>query len=205
MLAHDLIALCTAKGVDLSHVGGSASDTKGLARPRKRTRREVELGIDVAPTAKGPGSRIYRRPTWSLAELGQAAKDVPRIPWLAAQYSYAGDMSGYWDLWHALALEAHKIGRNEGWAARVMNTSGYPQYYHGTLAALVLDADLHRAIFAASPLVYSIYLNVTPETWERLLSPRYDALQQRYERWLDIARGIIQRWLSATDEERITS
>lgn len=204
MQANDLIALCTARGVDVSSVGGGANNIDGVARPRKRTRREVELGIDIMPTARGPGSRIYRRPTWSLAEMGQAAKDVPRIPWLAARFAFAGDQNGYWDLWHALALEAHKIGRNEGWAARVMNTKGYPQYYHGSLAAMVLDADMHQAIFAASPKVFAIYLDVSEEVWSQLLSGRYDQLQQRYQRWLEIARSIIQRWLAA-DEAQVTS
>jgi hypothetical protein len=201
MMACDLIALASAHGIDLSSVGGSASDTQGVARTRRRTKREVELGIEVAQTVRGAGSRTYRRPTWSIAELGQAAGGpknarVDRIPWLAALYSFAGDTSGYWDLWHALALESHKLSRNDYWEPRLKNAKGEPEYYQGKLAALVLDADMHRPLFLAGPGLFAVYMNVTPETWDRKLASRYTDLQGVYERWLAIARSTIQKRLN---------
>lgn len=204
MQAADLIALATAHGIDLSHVGGSGNKTDGDAKPRKRTKREVELGIEVPQTARGVGSRIYRRPQWSVAEMGQAAKDVPRIPWLAARYSYAGDVGGYWELWHALALEAHKLSRNDYWEPRLRNVKGEPEYYQGKLSALVLDYEMHQRVFVDAPSLFAAYMNVTPQVWDGKLSSRYSDLQGRYQRWLDVARGIIQRWLAA-DEAQVTS
>lgn len=201
MQAADLIALASAHGIDLTNVGGTASDTKGVARTRRRTKREVELGIEVAQTVRGSGTRTYRRPTWSVAELGQAAQDTPRIPWLAALYSFAGDTSGYWDLWHALAMESHKLCRNDYWEPRLLNVRGEPEYYQGKLAALVLDADMHRPLFVAGPGLFPVYMNVLPEVWDRKLASRYTDLQGRYERWLAVARSIIQKRLNQPEVE----
>lgn len=203
MKAAELISLCTAHGISLPDVAGSASNTHGIAKQRvmngkeRKAAQEAHLSCEVVPTARGAGSRVYRRPHLSLAELGQAAKDVPPIPWLAAQYSFAQDGSSYEKLWNVLALEAHKISRRQGWAPRVRDRFGKPQFYHGTLAALVLDAEMHRAIFlAGGSALFAIYLNVEVPLWEQVLFGRYISLQVVYERWVGIALGIIQRALS---------
>jgi hypothetical protein len=203
MNAAELISLAGARGVDLTHVGGAASNTHGIAAKRvltpkeRKAAQEAHLSCEVLPTARGAGSRVYRRPHMSLAELGQAAQGVPPIPWLAAQYSFAQDASSYEKLWNVLALEAHKISRREGWAPRVRDVTGHPQFYHGTLAALVLDAEMHRAIFlAGGSALFAVYLNVDIPLWEQVLFGRYISLQVVYERWVGIALGIIQRALS---------
>lgn len=207
MQAAELISLCTAHGISLPEVAGNASNTKGVAAKRvlspkeRRTLQEAHLSCEVMPTARGVGSRVYRRPHLSLAELGQAAKDVPRIPWLAAQYSFAQDSSSYEELWNVLALEAHKISRHERWAPRIRNTVGQPQFYHGMLAALVLDAEMHRAIFLlGGSALFAAYLNVDSQLWEQVLFGRYVSLQVVYERWLGVALGMIQRALSQPAE-----
>jgi len=204
MLAEELVALAAAHGIDLTHVGGSASKTDGDARKRRRHRAEVDLGIDVPETASGRHSRVYRRPSWSLQELGLAARDVPRVPWLAARYSIAGDTKCYWELWYALVFEAQRIGRREGWAPRVKGADGSPRLYMQELAMLVLDEDAHRRYFAIAPDLYSIYLQVSPTTWNRILAPRYARLQHRYEAWLGTARAMIQSWIDPPEphEER---
>lgn len=199
--------MCTAHGISLPEVAGSASNTHGLAKQRvmsgkeRKAAQEAHLSCEVVPSARGAGSRVYRRPQWSLAELGQAAKDVPAVPWLAAQYSFAQDVSAYEALWNVLALRAHEISRREAWSPRVRDTAGKPQFYHGTLAALVLDAEMHRPIFlAGGSALFAIYLNVPTDTWEQVLFGRYISLQVVYERWLGTALRKIQRALSQPQE-----
>jgi hypothetical protein len=92
MRVEELLSRASARGVDLSR----------LAPPRRRhrraeERRRLERGYWSPPPdeqngngaarlpllADGKASRTYTRPAWSLAELGMAAHDVPRLPYLA--------------------------------------------------------------------------------------------------------------------------
>jgi hypothetical protein len=214
MRAAELLALCSAAGVDLTHAGGIASNLDGEAAERKRTREELRDGVDVVATAKGTGSRTYRRPYWSLAELGMAAGGIElgELPWYAARYSFAGDQSCYWSLWWGLLYQAQRMARREGWQPRVIGRSprdartgklipgavGEPQFYLLDLAQLVLDEDAHRWLFVGPksiPRLHALYLRVEDPTWECILEPRYRSLQACYERWLNIARATIQRRL----------
>ncbi len=200
MQAADLIALVSGKGIDLGHVAGNASNLEGAARKRRRLPIEIKLGVDVMVSVRGHGSRAYRRAVWSLAELGIAGQDVPRIPWLAAMYSYGRDQTAYWHLWEALADAAQDLGRRNKWAPRVRDVTGKPQYYRERLAEMVLDADRYQPVFAASPAVFAIYLNVTDEVWERVLSERFDQLKHRYHRWLAVAQSEINRKIRANTD-----
>lgn len=220
MRAADLVALAAERGVDLTHVGGTASDTKGIAAQRKRTQTERELGIEVVPNVRGSGTRVYRRPTWSYAELGQAAQGLPIMPWYAARYSFAGDRTVYWDLWYGLVFQAQRIARRDGWAPRVMGRvprdtkgkltgeKGEPRFYLLELAQMVLDEDSHRFLFVgvqSIPHLHAMYMGVEDVTWDKILEPRYRTLQGVYERWLGIARGMIQQWLREDEGERVVA
>ncbi len=62
-------------------------------------------------------------------------------------------------------------------------------FYLDALAMLVLDEDMHRALFAAAPGLYAIYLDVTDDAWKRTLERRFLMLQGKYQSWIGIALG----------------
>jgi hypothetical protein len=195
MKADELVSLAAAHGIDLGHVAGNASDLQGPARPRRRNDRELRCGIPVHLTVRGTGSRVYRRPAWTSAELAQAAIAVPRMPWLAACYSFAGDASGYKELHRGLMHQALQISEAEDWPWRVRGRDGAWRFYTAELAQLVLDGEAHQHLFVAAPCLYALCMGVDEGVWAATLAQRYGSLQGKYERWLDVARGMIQRWL----------
>lgn len=201
MDAASLIQLAKARGVDLSYIGGVASNLDGIAarrnltRAEKKFRNENKLSLEVSDTVKGRESRTYRRPAWSVAELGQAAKDLGIIPWTAALYSYAGAREGYWLLWNALNAEANKISRRESWVPRVATEDGKMQFFREELAQLVLDEDANKHLFLAAPVLYSAYMGVTPPVWDQHLIGPFRSLRSRYEGWLGAARATIAKWI----------
>lgn len=198
----DLIAIATAHGIELQYIAGAASNTKGVARRRKRTRMEVRLGLEVVETVDGRQTRSSRRPAWSIAELGQAAGGVPETPWNAAFYSLAGDRDLYWALWLPLANEAFRIARRERWAARVRGEDGRLMFYQPDLACLVLDEDAHQDIFARAPGLYACCLGVTQAVWDSALESKFRSVKGSYRRWLDIALGMIQRRMRTPSLDR---
>jgi hypothetical protein len=201
MDAASLIQLAKARGVDLSYIGGVASNLDGVAGARRLTRKELKfrnenkLSLDVHETVKGRESRTYRRPSWSGAELGQAAKGLGVVPWNAALYSYAGAREAYLLLLNALRSEAIRIARREFWVIRVPTEDGRMKFYCEELAQLILDEDANKHLFLAAPVLYSAYMGVTQPTWERHLSGPFKSLRGCYDGWLGAARATIRRWI----------
>jgi hypothetical protein len=211
MQAAELFALATAHGIDLKRVAGNSSDFDGPAAERKPSREQRSDGIERVPlTVRGAESRVYRRPHWSHAELGIAAAGLSELPWLAARYSYAGDYASYWPLWWALGFNAHRMASREGWAPMVPGrlsprhertgkplpgAKAEPHFYLLDLAQLVLDEDANKRYFSIAPQLYCAYMRVEEPIWERVLEKRFRALQAVYDRWLAVARGMIQRKL----------
>lgn len=201
MDAASLIKLAAARGIDLNHIAGVASKLDGAAAPRRLSRSEVKfrnenkLSLDVHETVKGRESRSYRRPGWSVAELGQAAKGLGVIPWTAALYSFAGAREGHWLLWNALAGEAHRIARREYWVPRVATEDGRMKFYREELAELVLIEDCHKHLFLAAPILYAARMGVTIPVWDRQLVGPFRSLKGRYEGWLGSARSTISKWI----------
>lgn len=191
-----LVQLAAARGIDLQHVAGVASNVDGIARKRTLTAIERRLGIrEVCQTVKGRESRNYRPPAMGIAELGQAAKGLGTIPWNAALYSFAGSRDGYWILWSALASEAHRLARREHWAPRVITEDGHHRFFREPLSELVLIEDSNRHLFAAAPALYAVYMNVSAPTWQTELSGPFRSLKSTYEQWLTIARSVIGKWI----------
>jgi hypothetical protein len=221
MLAEDLIALAGARSLDLSKVGGSESETHKLAAKRRRTAREIRLGIEIVETAQGRDSRSVRRPYWSIAELGTAASrtrpgkrvdiEAHDIPFLTVLFQIAGDTSGdtYWTLYRALRYHAMKIADRERWRPLVpgrtprdprtrkpiVGVLGEPHSYLEDLARLVLDEDRHRPLFKAIPGLHAAYMNVEDETWSRVLEPRFHSVRAQFERWAGMGRARVRNWL----------
>jgi hypothetical protein len=206
--AEDLIVLAAAHGIDLKHIAGASAPTSGPSvRRRSRTREEIAANIPVRETVRGTSTRTMRRAAWSLAELGQAAQGVPRIPWLAACFAFAGDDRVFWELHRALRYEAEWLQRHHEWSAQVIGADGAPRFYIEALAQLVLDEERHAHLFAAAPAtekrpsLYAIYLHIEEPLWKRRIFERFDLLKLRYLGWLDTASAMIQRKLGRPPEE----
>ena len=207
MKADELVALASAHGINLTHIGGTASDIHGIAAKRRlthaerRQRLEQHVSLEVLPTAQGSGSRVHRRPAWSVAEVGQASCAIPRMPWLATLFSVGGDASGYPELHRGLMVVALKLATEQNWPMMVTKRSGHRGYYVAELAALVLDADRHRPLFTAAPALYALCIDVDEDIWDRSIRLWYTDLRMEYERWLGTARGIIRKWIMEESDE----
>jgi hypothetical protein len=201
-----VIKAATAKGIDLSHIGGIASNLDGIAARRKLTRAEIKsrredkLGLDVRDTVRGRESRTYRQPAWTVAELGRAAQGLGPIPWNAALYSFAGAREGYWLLHYALKGEAHRLARRECWAMHVPRENGERRFFNEDLAELVLIEDANKHVFAVAPQLCAIAMDVSEATWKHQLNEPFCSLKASYGRWLDTARGVIGRWVRASTD-----
>jgi hypothetical protein len=77
----------------------------------------------------------------------------------------------------------------------VTGENGEQRFYREQLSLLVLDHDAHQHLFTAAPALHSLYMGVTPQTWEQHLRDPFRSLQAVYERWLSIARDTIGRWI----------
>jgi hypothetical protein len=152
-----------------------------------------ELIEPSAQRANGRASYVRGRPAWSIQDLGQAAAGVPRLPFLAACYSYAGDRSVYWELWAGLLRAAQELRVRNGWPAQVRGPAGGPaHFYLEQLAQLVLDEDAHQHLFHAAPVLYPIYVSVDEQTWHRSVFHRFDKLRLRFQGWIAEAMAIVQ-------------
>lgn len=206
MRADELFAKATARGIDLKAVAGAASNLDGIAGPRKLTRAERRqrwedhLGMDVLATASGSESRIYRRPVYTHAEVGQSGCGCPRMPWLAASYSFAGDSTDYMELHRGLTHEAIKFAGRETWPWRIRKLGGGKSFYLEELSQLVLDVEGYKAVFLKAPTMYAVCMDVSEDLWNSALMPKYMMLYGKYERWLGIAQGQLARWLRSEEE-----
>ena len=196
MKADELVALAAAHGIDISHTVASETNLHGIAARRRRTDEERRIGVPVRDTVTGSQTRVHRPRAWTHAETGLAAAGCQRMPWLAACYSWAGDRSGYKELHRGLTLVGIKEAERHDWPWRITLLDGTKGYYLERLAELVLDEEGCKPAFTAAPGLYAIYLGVSPSTWSKPLWGYHLLLQQRYQRWLEIARGTIGRKLA---------
>lgn len=195
MKAADLVVLASAHGIDISHTVASETNTRGAARPRRRTELERHEHREVRETAGGKASRVVRPRHWSHAEAGMAGCDVPRMPWLAVLYSIGGDREHYSELHRGLTLKALDMAEEQHWPWQVRLASGKRDYYLERLAELVLDYDAFRRAFEQDPALFALYMGVTEPTWSNPLFGYFLELQGQYSRWLDVGQGIMARWL----------
>ncbi len=196
MKAEELVTLAAAHGIDISHTVACETNLRGAAARRRRTDEERRIGAPVRDTVTGAQTRVHRPRTWTHAETGLGAAGCPRMPWLAACYSWAGDRTGYKELHRGLTLQAIKEAQRHDWPWRITLLDGTKDYYLERLTELVLDEEGCKPAFTSAPGLYAIYLGVSPVTWSKPLWGYYLTLQQCYQRWLDIVRGTIGRKLA---------
>lgn len=209
MLIEAFFSLVNARGIDFKYVAGSASNTEGIARPRRlsaqevKLRKELKLSLDVQATAQGKNSRVPRRPYYSNADLAHALHGVHRMPELALYYSLCGWLGAFEELHRGLMLKTLQT-MDETWPMTVTYAGGrvgeQHDYVH-KLATLVLIADAHRHDFITAPGLPCVLMGMDDVTWGRVLAGRYLDLQRQYERWYTFGLGHVQRRIMGWVEE----
>lgn len=204
MKADELVALAAAHGIDIAHTVASSTNTMGDAARRARTREEIRSFMPVRETVDGKETRTRKPRYWTHAETGMGMAGCSRMPALAALYSWCGDRDEYAELHRGLTRETIRIAEKGNWAWQVEMVNGRRDYYIERLTELVLDEDACKAAFVAAPGFYAVYMGVTQRVWSRPLTGYFLTVQERYQRWLDIAKGTIGRKLrTATDDVAI--
>ena len=205
MKPEELVSLAAAHGIDIAHTVASSTNLKGAAAKRPRTRDEVRGGLEVVETAEGKETRVTRPRYWTHAEVGMGAAGCKRLPWLAACYSFAGDRDRYAELHRGLTLETMKAAERNSWPWQVQLADGRRGFYIERLAEMVLDEDACRPAFTAAPGLYAVYMGVTTRIWHKPLWGYFLTVQERYTRWLDIARGTIGQKLRSSAREDVAA
>lgn len=203
MRSEDLIcAAASASGIDL--VGAARTATKPTKSHGTVTRQKFgsTSTVLIEPAkyrARGTASHSTVRPRWTLAELGQASKDVPTIAFQAACYAFAGDDSVYWPLYSALLDRATKMANERLWPKTVRDVHGLDQTYLAHLAITVLDSERQAARFNAFPGLFAVWMRVSDRTWERDLQDRFWMLHAVWNGWTSQAASMIQSKLREQD------
>jgi hypothetical protein len=206
MLIEAFVNLVNARGIDFTHVAGSASRIDGAARPRRlsraemKIRRELHLALHVEPTARGAGSRVSRAPVYSHAELAHAMAGVPRMPELALYFSLAGWLGGFEEL-HRGLMRKQLNAMDQDWPMIVQYSggkAGEPYDYVPKLATLVLIADAHKQSFLDATGLHGNWtpwdlIGMDEPAWKRHLATRYIDLKHQYECWYTEALRIIRK------------
>lgn len=177
-----LVALSAPGSIDLVSAAKGQTDGETLKRHRKRA--------GLSPV-KGRNTVVAAPRTWSVAELGQAAKGVPEVAFLAACYTFAGAHGHFYRLHDALMVEALRLRRQMGWSMRISGVDGQPRGYLPELCELVLYEEGRPALFIASPGLFATHLRITPDLWEGKVEERYTHLKQAYSLWLSDAWRIM--------------
>lgn len=128
-------------------------------------------------------------------EVYRSDKGVPRMPWLAVQFSLAGDNSCYSELHRGIMMQAIRFSDQFDWPRKVVNVHGHRQFYFAELAELVLDADRYKEEFTKYPELGAWCLNIPEDHWRASMSARYAMLKNHYDGWLNHALGMIRRWM----------
>lgn len=199
--AEFLVSLGAAHGIDLERAAKLASKDKPKADvvPGKRKGSRVL----IPPTENrvhGTETRTMLRPQWTVAEIGQAAVNLPEEPFRAALYAFAGAHEHLWYLHRALMGRGRMFALMNGWPLIIRDFHGIKGPYLAHLARLVLDEDVFPVYFRAAPALYGIYMRVTPEVWDSQLKQRYEELKWAWTDWLGYAARMIQSKLSEHEE-----
>jgi hypothetical protein len=198
-----VVAGATAHGVDLlqaARVGTPPAPREVALRQIRGTEFRVLLE-PRASRARGAESRTFVRPSWTVAEVGQAGAGVPEILFQAALFAFAGSRDNFWKLHRALCVEALALRASYQWPSEVIDIHGIDRPYLKHLAKLVLDEDASPNAFQIAPGLYALYLGLREKTWDKTIAERFYALKLVWLGWLQHAASIMQPRLSSEDGE----
>lgn len=194
-----LISLASAHGVDLLQAAKMGSN----AKPKRDviTKRGARVLIPPAENrARGGETNTMLRPNWTIAEIGQAAQDVPEVQFRAALFAFAGAREHLWFLHRSLLERARMFERIYRWAPWVRDFHGLKREYLQHLCKLVLDEDSNPNYFRAAPGLFAIYMTVHENVWDKQLEPCYSELKWAWGDWLGEAARKIQSKLSEHED-----
>ena len=185
-----------SRGIDLTYIGGTATETKGIARKRERTRLEIEpRKTSRRPQLVARAGITVGRPGARPNQQAAAAGGIKGAPWAAVRYSVAGDASCTDELHYSLFDQALRFSCRDRWAFQVPALDGHPKCYLEDLTDLVLTEDTHRHYFAGVPSLYSVCMKVSSETWNRTFEWQYATLKAKYASWIEIGLTGVRRGL----------
>lgn len=214
MRAEELVALCGARGLDLQAIAKQSSD----AAPVSDVRRYQRHGLKVVQLMPAAQQRAYGKETrsmverdWTVQELGQAAYGVPKLAFLAACFSWAGDYQHMIELHDGLMQHALQFRRQYKWPFQVESNDGCRVHYLEHLCAMVLDEDAHPSIFSYRPppddpkasSIHAIYCGVTEQVWRRSLLDRFERLRMVWWGWHNQAARMIQSQLRDDETDHV--
>ncbi len=210
MRAEELVALCAARGLDLQAMAKQSTAAPPVSDVRRYQRRGVKV-VELLPQSQqrayGKETRSMVEREWSVQELGQAAVGVPRLPFLAACFSWAGEHGHMLELHDGLMHHALQLRRSLRWPFQVEGHDGRRQHYIEHLCAMVLDEDAHPSIFGYRPTttdstsIHAIYCGVTEQVWRRSLLDRFERLRFVWWDWHNQAARMIQAQLRDDQHE----
>jgi len=136
-------------------------------------------------------------PDLTAQDVALAAAGLPRIEFLIALYSLAGDDSvrpsvRTYLLEHLLAeRERHQ------WAQRVEQLDGRRVAFAEPLVELYLAEERRPCVFQAAPGLRAVALRVEAATWQRVVSHQWACVASEFARRLISAEDWVRRRLRA--------
>jgi hypothetical protein len=198
--SEDLIAMASAHGVDLLRAAKMASNAK--SKPDVITKHGARVLIPPSSNrARGTETRTMERPTWTIAEIGQAAQGVPEVQFRAALFAFAGAREHLWFLHRSLMERARMFARLYKWPPWVRDFHGLKLDYIEHLCKMVLDEDSNPVYFRTTPELYAVYMTVNNTVWVKQLEPCYSELKRAWGDWLGQAARKIQSKLNEHEGE----
>jgi hypothetical protein len=202
MSAETLISFAGAHGVNLIQAAKMETNAKRLPDEKKRRAGGIEILEPRANRARGKESIVMQRPEWTLAEIGQAAQDVPEEAFRCALFAYAGLRDEHlWFLQSALTGHGRMFSRIYHWPDRVRDSFGLKVEYLPRLALLVLWEDAFPQLFKVAPQIYPLFMGISVSSWEKQVEGCFTELKHGvWNDWLGLAARRIQARLSMHEE-----
>ena len=132
-------------------------------------------------------------PELTQQDVALAAAGLPRIEFLIALYSLAGDESVRSSV-RTYLLE-HLLAERERmqWARKVETLDGQRTPFAEALVELYLAEERRPSIFQAAPQLRAVALRVEPATWQRVVAHQWACVAGEYARRLLSAEDWVRR------------
>ncbi len=200
--AEDLISFAGARGIDLVSAAQGALRTDGVARRRRATFQERLEGIPVAETAHGSQTRSMRKPGLSADDLAWALGGCPRMPYLAAWFSWGRDDFHFSEITRGLIHVALDVSGRQNWPKNIWHGE-VAYHYLPALVSLVFEADRHSQFYWGNPHLFASRMGVSFEVWCARLEGRFLYLDGRYDGWLEEALHHVGRRMHEPRPKRV--
>lgn len=154
-----------------------------------------------APIEPAPGRGGI--PEWVPADAGLACAGMEPMAFAACRYRWMRDDTAYAALLYDLINHGNRLARKEGWPEKVMRASrgqgpSRRPYLHDLAAMALLEE--HNWWIIRRAVLWPDIMGVELRIWMRVLSPKYEALRERLERWNSVAYGHLIRAMRNPDE-----